>query len=78
MSEFNIVELIQNSPFTYLSEKYNNKILMQIKETYTEVQQRLFVSFFYCYVKYNKINLKNQIIFSFHHHQFYSNQSINL
>lgn len=50
----NIVNLIEKNPITKLSKTYNNKLLTKIKETFTEEQQQLFISSFYCYLNYNK------------------------
>lgn len=52
--ELNIVELIENNPITKLSNNYNGKILTKIKENFTESQQQLYVSSFYCYLNYNE------------------------
>ena len=54
MEELNIVELIEKNPITKLSSNYNNKLLNKIKEKFTELEQKLFVSSFYCYLKYDK------------------------
>jgi cell division septum initiation protein DivIVA len=54
MQEINIVELIENSPITRLSNAYNNKLLTKIKESFTGFEQQLFVSSFYCYLNYDK------------------------
>ena len=54
MEELNIVELIEKNPITKLSSNYNNKLLNKIKENFTELEQKLFVSSFYCYLKYDK------------------------
>ena len=37
-------------------KSYNNKLLLRIKENFTETQQQLFVSSFYCYLNYNQTN----------------------
>ena len=52
----NIVELIEKNPITKLSNNYNNKLLNKIKEKFAEDKQQLFVSSFYCYLKYDKNN----------------------
>lgn len=52
----NIVELIENNPITKLSASYNNRLKIKIKETFTDTQQQLFVSSFYCYLNYNQKN----------------------
>jgi len=54
--ELNIVELIENNPITKLSNNYHSKLLTKIKENFTESQQQLFVSSFYCYLNYNQTN----------------------
>ena len=54
MSNFNIVELIEKNPITKLSNTYNNKFLCKIKETFTNSQQQLFISSFYCCLNYNQ------------------------
>ena len=43
-----IVELIENNPISKLSSTYNNKLLIKIEETFTDFEQQLFVSSFYC------------------------------
>jgi hypothetical protein len=52
----NIVELIENNPITKLSNDYNIKLLVKIKEQFTEFEQQLFLSSFYCYFKYHPTN----------------------
>ena len=54
MTELNIVELIEHNPITKLSNTYNNKMLIKIKENFTDFEQQLFVSSFYCYLNYDK------------------------
>ena len=54
MQEMNIVELIEKNPITKLSNTYNNKLLSKIKETFTDFEQKTFVSSFYCYLNYDK------------------------
>jgi len=55
-NSLNIVDLIENSPITRLSNTYNNRLLERIKENFSESQQQLFVSSFYCYLHYNQTN----------------------
>jgi phage anti-repressor protein len=50
----NIVELIESSPITKLSGNYNSRFIGKIKDTFTDTQQQLFVSSFYCYLNYNQ------------------------
>ena len=54
MQELNIVELIEKNPIAKLSNKYNNKLLIKIKDNFTGFEQQLFVSSFYCYLNYDK------------------------
>jgi hypothetical protein len=53
MQSLDIVNLIETNPITKLTNDYNNKLLMKIKENFTETEQQLFVSSFYCYLNYN-------------------------
>jgi hypothetical protein len=50
METINIVELIENNPITKLSDDYNVKLLTKIKEHFTDFEQQLFLSSFYCYL----------------------------
>jgi len=50
-ASLNIVELIENNPITKLSSSYNGKLLTKIQEGFTDFEQQLFVSSFYCYLK---------------------------
>tara|TARA_R110002073_G_scaffold75745_9_gene184805 strand:+ start:2224 stop:4047 length:1824 start_codon:yes stop_codon:yes gene_type:complete len=54
MSSLDIVDLIENNPITKLSTTYNNKLITKIKDNFTETQQQLFVSSFYCYLNCNQ------------------------
>ena len=51
---FDIVSLVEDKKICNLSNDYNNKLLNKIKEQFTENQQQLFVSSFYCYLKYDQ------------------------
>jgi len=50
MEQINIVSLIENNPITKLSSDYNNKFLTKIKENFTDFEQNIFISSFYCYL----------------------------
>jgi len=52
--ELNIVELIEKNPITRLSQEYNGRLLTKIQQSFTEFEQQLFVSSFYCYLNYDK------------------------
>jgi hypothetical protein len=54
MQQLNIVELIEKNPIIKLSSVHNNKLLNRIKEKFTDYEQQLFVSSFYCYLNYDK------------------------
>ena len=54
MNALDIVNLIENNPITRLSNTYNNKLLLEIKNNFTDEQQQLFVSSFYCYLNYDE------------------------
>jgi len=54
MTELNIVRLIEENPVTRLSNTYHSKLLNKIKETFTDDQQKMFVSSFYCYLNCNQ------------------------
>lgn len=56
MEEFNIIDLIEKNPISKLSKTYNSKLLGKIKVSFTDFEQKLFISSFYCYLKYDKIN----------------------
>ena len=51
-----IIDLIEKNPITKLSASYNNKLITKIKENFSEFEQQLFVSSFYCYLNYNQKN----------------------
>ena len=54
METLDIVQLINNSnSATILSEKYANKLLNKIIETFTTSQQQMYVANFYCFLKHD-------------------------
>jgi hypothetical protein len=55
-TSLNIVELIENNPITKLSSSYNGKLLTKIQEGFTNFEQQLFVSSFYCYLNCDQKN----------------------
>ena len=56
MEQLDIVKLIEDNPITKLSNDYNVKLLTKIKDNFTDFEQKLFLSSFYCYLNYNPIN----------------------
>jgi hypothetical protein len=55
-ASLNIVELIENNPITKLSSSYNGKLLTKIQDNFTDFEQQLFVSSFYCYLNCDQKN----------------------
>lgn len=53
---FNIVDLIEKNPITKLSSIYNDKMLNKMKNEFTNFEQQLFVSSFYCYLNHDPKN----------------------
>jgi hypothetical protein len=49
----NIVELIENNPVTRLSGSYQNKMIIKIKEKFTDNEQQIFVASFYSFLNYD-------------------------
>ena len=56
MEQLDIVKLIEDNPITKLSSDYNIKLLSKIKENFTDFEQQLFLSSFYCYLNCDPIN----------------------
>lgn len=56
LKTLDIVNVIEKNPITRLSQVYQNKLLNKIKEKFTDKEQTLFVSSFYCYLNYNSKN----------------------
>jgi len=48
-----IVNLIDKNSITRLSKDYESKLLMKIKENFSNNQQQLFVASFYCSLNYD-------------------------
>ena len=51
MIKYNYVNFKYNS--TYRKKFYENKLLNKIKDNFTDSQQQLFVSSFYCFLNYD-------------------------
>ena len=56
MTSLDIIELIEKNPITKLSQTYNNKLLIKIKQNFNEQEQQMFITSFYCYLNYHVIN----------------------
>jgi hypothetical protein len=53
-TNLDIVTLIEHNPITRLNNTYNNKYIERIKSTFTNTEQQLFLSSFYCYLNYDQ------------------------
>jgi len=51
-----IVSLIENNPITRLSGTYQSKLLDKVKNAFTEDEQHMFVTSYYCYLNYHATN----------------------
>ena len=48
-----IVNLIESNPITKFSGDYHSKLVEKIKNNFTNYEQQLFLSSFYCYLNYH-------------------------
>jgi len=55
-TSFNIVNFIETNPNSQLTNTYNNRLLEKIKTNFTELEQQLYISSFYCYLNYHSKN----------------------
>jgi len=53
IQKLDIVELIEQNPITKLSKNYQGKFIQKIQENFTDLQQKLIVASFFCYLNYN-------------------------
>ena len=51
-----IVNLIESNPITKFSGDYHSKLVEKIKNNFTNYEQQLFLSSFYCYLQYDSKN----------------------
>ena len=51
-----IVNLIESNPITKLNGNYQSKLIEKVKNIFTDYEQKLFLSSFYCYLKYDSKN----------------------
>lgn len=51
-----IVNLIESNPITKFSGDYQSKLVEKVKNTFTNYEQQMFLSSFYCYLKYDSKN----------------------
>jgi hypothetical protein len=48
-----IVNLIESNPITKLSGNYQNKLVEKVKNSFSNYEQQIFLSSFYCFLKYD-------------------------
>ena len=48
-----IVNLIESNPITKLTGDYQSKLIEKVKNNFTNYEQQLFLSSFFCYLKYD-------------------------
>jgi len=51
-----IVNLIESNPITKLTGNYQSKLVEKVKNTFTNYEQQIFLSSFYCFLKYDSKN----------------------
>ena len=51
-----IVNLIENNPITKFSGDYQSKLVEKVKNNFNNYEQQMFLSSFYCYLKYDSKN----------------------
>lgn len=56
MEQLDIINLIESNPMTKLSSDYNVKLLTKIKANFSDFEQQMFLTSFYCYLKYHPTN----------------------
>lgn len=52
----NIVDLIESNPIARFNQTYQSKLIEKLQTKFSDYQQQLFLSSFYCYLKYDKLN----------------------
>ena len=53
---FNIVNLSESNPIARFNQTYQSKLIEKLQTKFSDYQQQLFLSSFYCYLKYDKLN----------------------
>jgi hypothetical protein len=51
-----IVNLIESNPIARFNQTYQSKLIEKLQNKFSDYQQQLFLSSFYCYLKYDKLN----------------------
>jgi hypothetical protein len=55
-TSIDIVDLIENNPISKFNITCKSKLIEKIQSKFTTYEQQLFLSSFYCYLKYDKLN----------------------
>jgi hypothetical protein len=58
----NIVSLIESNPITKFTDNYQSKLIEKIQQHFSNYEQQLFLSSFYCYLKYDPKNDQKMIV----------------
>ena len=51
-----IVRLIESNPIARFNQTYQSKLIEKLQTNFSDYEQQLFLSNFYCYLKYDKVN----------------------
>ena len=51
-----IVRLIESNPIARFNQTYQSKLIEKLQSKFTDYEQQMFLSSFYCYLKYDKVN----------------------
>jgi hypothetical protein len=51
-----IVDLIESNPIARFNQTYQSKLIEKLQTKFSDYHQQLFLSSFYCYLKYDKLN----------------------
>ena len=55
-TSIDIVNLIESNPIARFNQTYQSKLIVKLQTKFSDYQQQLFLSSFYCYLKYDKLN----------------------
>ena len=58
-TSIDIVNLIERNPISRFNQTYQSKLIEKLQSKFSDYHQQLFLSSFYCYLKYDKLNVKN-------------------
>jgi phage anti-repressor protein len=51
-----IVSLIESNPIARFNQNHQSKLIEKLQTNFTDYEQQMFLSSFYCYLKYDKLN----------------------